>query len=151
MKADNEQRVKVSNTERPASYGGSESCGVFRKEGREALTGERTGSVTSHEMPENLEADPVPVWGRQQGGARYASTPLLQRGQRPGARTEVCYTETERSSCRLEVSQPRARSGKAKNRSQTCTIRGSRTDAQYQRWRRTKSVKRPRSLWRESR
>ena len=88
MKAGNRQGVKVSYFEGLATHTDPESCVGGRKAAGEALTGESTGSVPSHEMHTNLEADHVPVMGRPHRDKRYASLFRLQRGQRSGARAK---------------------------------------------------------------
>jgi len=150
IKADNNQGVKVSHFEGLATHIALESCVGGRKAAGEALTGESTGLVPSHEMPTNLEADHVPVLGRPHQDKRYASLSWLQRGQRSGARAEVYYAEIERSLCLPEASQLQVRFEKANHQIQTCTTRGSRTEARYLRRGRTKPVKGQRSSWRES-
>jgi hypothetical protein len=82
MKAGNRQGVRVSYFEGLATHIDPESCVGGRKAAGEALIGESTGSVPSHEMHTNLEADHVPVMGRQHQDKRYASLSWLQRGQR---------------------------------------------------------------------
>ena len=114
--------MKVSYFEGLATHIDPESCVGGRKAAGEALTGESTGSVQSHEMHTNLEADHVPVMGRLHQGKRYASMSWLQRGQRPGARAEVYYTEIERSLCLPEASQLRVRFEKANHQSQTLSL-----------------------------
>ena len=80
--------MKVSYFEGLATHIDPESCGGGRKAAAEALTGESTGTVLSHEMHTNLEANHVLVMGRQHQGKRYASLSWLQRGQRPRARAK---------------------------------------------------------------
>jgi hypothetical protein len=64
--------MKVSYVEGVANHNGPESCGVVRKDGVEALTGERTGRVLSreiHALPRERQvlrdADAVGKGGRQ--------------------------------------------------------------------------------------
>ena len=127
MKAGNRQEVKVRPPEGLATQGETSQAFVRRKDTGEALGSKHMGRVLSHEMLTNLEADLVPVGGRQYQGVRFASTSWLQRGQRPCARMEVYYTETERSLCRPEVSHLKARTEKVKHRTWSCTTLGSRT------------------------
>jgi hypothetical protein len=64
--------MKVSYVEGIANHNGPESCGVVRKGGVEALAGERTGRLLSHEIHSLLrkrqvlrDADAVGKGGRQ--------------------------------------------------------------------------------------
>lgn len=118
MKVGNGQGVEVFYFEGLATHIDPESCAGSRKATREALAGECTGSVSSHEMSTSLEADYVHEMGRPHHSKRYASLLWLQRGRRPGARTEVYYAEIERSLYLAEVSQLQVRSEKANHRSQ---------------------------------
>jgi hypothetical protein len=63
--------MKESYGEGPASHTDPESCGVTRKGGVEALTGERTGRVLSRENISLRDADAVEVGGRQHRAHRY--------------------------------------------------------------------------------
>ena len=54
-----------------ATHTGPESCGVFRKERAEALTGVRAGWVLSRERVDLRGADAVGRGGRQQRAHRY--------------------------------------------------------------------------------
>ena len=63
-------RMKESYVEGVAAHNGPESCGVARKGGVEALTGETAGWVLSREMLNVRGADAVEKSGRQHGVVR---------------------------------------------------------------------------------
>ena len=63
--------MKVSYSEGLANHAGSESCGVAREGGCEALTGEGAGRVFSRERISLRDADAVGVGGRQHRVRRY--------------------------------------------------------------------------------
>jgi|SRR5882724_1004960 len=68
--------MKVSCSEGVATHTGPESCAGARKDGGEALTGERAGRVLSREIQEKLwDADAVQTGGRRHGGRRQRETP----------------------------------------------------------------------------
>jgi len=83
--------MQVSYVEGVANHNGPESCGVVRKGGVEALTGERTGRVLSreiHALPrkrqELREADAVGKGGRQHRAHRSRKVrPGLARSETP--------------------------------------------------------------------
>ena len=75
--------MQVSYVEGIANHNGPESCGVARKGGVEALTGERTGRVLSREIyalprkrQELRDADAVEVGGRQHWAQRHRKVRL---------------------------------------------------------------------------
>ena len=57
-----------------AAHTGPESCAAVREDGREALTGGRTGRVLSHETKILRDADAVEVSGRRYPGRRHRET-----------------------------------------------------------------------------
>ena len=63
--------MKVSYSEGLANHAGSESCGVAREGGCEALTGEGAGRVFSRENTFLRDADAVRRGGRQNRLRRY--------------------------------------------------------------------------------
>jgi hypothetical protein len=70
--------MQISYVEGVANHNGPESCGVARKGGVEALTGERTGRVLSreiHSLPRERQAlrdaDAVGKGGRQHRAHRF--------------------------------------------------------------------------------
>ena len=63
--------MKVSYSEGLANHAGSESCGVAREGGAEALTGEGAGRVFSRENTILRDADAVRRGGRQHRMRRY--------------------------------------------------------------------------------
>jgi hypothetical protein len=63
--------MKVSYSEGLANHAGSESCGVAREGGCEALTGEGAGRVFSRENLLLRDADAVRSGGRQHRVRRY--------------------------------------------------------------------------------
>src|SRR5580692_8994765 len=63
--------MKVSYSEGLANHAGSESCGVAREGGAEALTGEGAGRVFSRENTILRDADAVRRGGRQHCVCRY--------------------------------------------------------------------------------
>jgi hypothetical protein len=64
--------MKVINVEGLATHNSPESCGVVRKDGAEALTGEGAGPVLSREKHEPLPgADLVGVRGRPHFSMRH--------------------------------------------------------------------------------
>ena len=63
--------MKVSYSEGLANHAGSESCGVAREGGAEALTGEGAGRVFSRENTILRDADAVRRGGRQDRVCRY--------------------------------------------------------------------------------
>ena len=63
--------MKVSYGEGLANHAGSESCGVAREGGCEALTGEGAGRVFSRERSSLRDADAVGESGRQHRMRRY--------------------------------------------------------------------------------
>lgn len=74
------KKVKVLNEQGVATQFGPKSCVVVRKDRGEALTGERTGRVLSHEI-----GDPVEMAGglecRRRGDRRKAIPPTpISRG-----------------------------------------------------------------------
>ena len=75
--------MKVSYVEGIANHNGPESCGVVRKGGVEALAGERTGRLLSHEIHSLLrkrqvlrDADAVEVGERQHWAQRHREVRL---------------------------------------------------------------------------
>ena len=64
--------MKVSYSEGLANHAGSESCGVAREGGFEALTGEGAGRVFSRENLLLRDADAVRRGGRQHRMRRYS-------------------------------------------------------------------------------
>ena len=107
--------MKESYGEGVATHTGPESCGVARKGGGEALTGERAGRVLSRERTSLRGADAV---GEAEGHirrvdiARRGGTP---RGQRPRARTETPRARTGRSLCSPAADGAAGRIGKSKD------------------------------------
>jgi hypothetical protein len=67
--------MKVSYSEGLANHAGSESCGVAREGGIEALTGEGAGRVFSRENILLRDADAVRRGGRQHRMRRYCEAP----------------------------------------------------------------------------
>ena len=63
--------MKVSYSEGLANHAGSESCGVAREGGAEALTGKGAGGVFSRENTILRDADAVRRGGRQHCVCRY--------------------------------------------------------------------------------
>ena len=63
--------MKVSYSEGLANHAGSESCGVAREGGAEALTGEGAGRVFSRENTILRDADAVRRGGRQHRMCQY--------------------------------------------------------------------------------
>ena len=77
--------MKEPYVEGLATHNGPESCGVTRKSGDEALTGERAGRVFSRESSLLLDANAVRRGGRQHPRRRYreaAGNPA--RSETPG-------------------------------------------------------------------
>ena len=64
--------MKVSYSEGLANHAGSESCGVAREGGCEALTGEGAGRVFSREKSFLRDADAVRRGGRQHRMRRHS-------------------------------------------------------------------------------
>ncbi len=67
--------MKESYVEGLATHDGPESCGVTRKGGVEALTGERAGRVFSRVSDLLRDADAVRRSGRPHPGRRYREAP----------------------------------------------------------------------------
>jgi hypothetical protein len=91
------KRMEESYVEGVASHDGPESCGVTRKGGGEALTGETAGWVLSREMLNVQGADAVEKSGRQHGAHRHgevhagparSETPCT-RGHHPHGSREI--------------------------------------------------------------
>jgi len=78
--------MKESYVEGLATHDGPESCEVARKGGFEALTGVRTGRVSSRESTTLRGADAVEEGGRQHLGRRY------REAHRDPARSETPCT-----------------------------------------------------------
>jgi RNA-directed DNA polymerase len=77
-------RMKESYVEGVAAHNGPESCGVARKGGVEALTGETAGWVLSREMLNVRGADAVEKSGRQHGGHHHGEVRAgLARSETP--------------------------------------------------------------------
>ena len=89
--------MKESHRKGVASHPAPESCGAARKDGAEALTGERAGEVWSREI--RLSGVPTPLSEAEgnTGGGVSASPPRTPRGRRPSACTEAPCTGTGRS------------------------------------------------------
>ena len=89
--------MKESHRKGLASHPGPESCGCFRKDPAEALTGVHAGEVLSREIRQSgvptllCEAE-----GSTRGGAS-ASLFGTPRGRRPSASMETPYAGTGRS------------------------------------------------------
>jgi RNA-directed DNA polymerase len=66
--------MKESYGEGIASHTGPESCAAVRKDGREALTGERAGWVLSRETNLLRDADAVEEGGRPHPARRHRET-----------------------------------------------------------------------------
>ena len=66
--------MKESYGEGVASHTGPESCAAVRKDGREALTGERAGRVFSRETTLLRDADAVEEGGRPRPARRHRET-----------------------------------------------------------------------------
>src|ERR1035438_10628673 len=78
--------MKVSYSEGLANHAGSESCGVAREGGCEALTGEGAGRVFSRENLLLRDADAVRRGGRQHRMRRYSkafTSPAWSQTPRP--------------------------------------------------------------------
>ena len=107
--------MKESYVEGLATHNGPESCGVTRKGGVEALTGERAGRVFSRESPILRDADAVRRGGRQYPRCQYRKVP------RSPARSETPCTHgsTLRGNreipCLSEASGVSDRVGKSKD------------------------------------
>jgi hypothetical protein len=91
--------MKESHGEGLATRTGSESCGVARKSGVEALTGERMGRVFSRVRPSLRDADAVRRSGRLHAEHRYrevlrgparSQTPCTYRNITHGNREIPC-------------------------------------------------------------
>jgi hypothetical protein len=89
--------MKESYGEGPATHTGPESCGVARKGGVEALTGERAGRVFSREISLLRGADAVRRSGRHHPARRYRET------RRSPARSETPCTYGTTSSGSREI------------------------------------------------
>jgi len=92
--------MKVSYSEGLANHAGSESCGVAREGGFEALTGEGAGRVFSRENLLLRDADAVRRGGRQHRMRRHGKAPASPaRSQTPRTyrKTETPCTGTGRS------------------------------------------------------
>src|SRR6266567_3611302 len=63
--------MKESYAEGLSTHSGPKSCGAFRKESDEALTGVRAGRVFSREIVSLRDADAVRISGRQHRMHRY--------------------------------------------------------------------------------
>jgi hypothetical protein len=107
--------MKESYVEGLATHDGPESCGVTRKSGDEALTGERAGRVFSRERNFLRDADAVRRGGRQHPGRRY------REAHRNPARSETPCTRGSTSCGNREVpsslwtERVRRRIGKSKD------------------------------------
>jgi hypothetical protein len=107
--------MKKSYESGVATHIGSESCGVTRKGGVEALTGERAGRVFSRERNSLRDADAVRRSGRPHRVHRYSEV-----HQSPARSETPCtYADTSRGNREIP-SSPRAavalgRIGKSKD------------------------------------
>jgi len=105
--------MKESYVEGLATHNGPESCGVARKGGDEALTGERAGRVFSRVI-QHRDADAVRRGGRQHRGHRYgevspsparSETPCTYASTSHGNREIPCSPWTERVQGRIGKSK----------------------------------------------
>ena len=91
------QGMKESDRKELATHPGPESCGGIREGAHEALTGESTGEVSSHEI--NLNRLPT-LLSKAEGNTAdrdRASDPGNRRGRRPSAGVDVSRAGTGRS------------------------------------------------------
>ena len=99
--------MKESYVEGSAAHNGPESCVVARKGGGEALTGVRTGRVSSRESNLLRGADAVEVRGRPHSVHRHR-----EMGRNPArSKTPCMYANTSREN--REVPCPPATDGVA--------------------------------------
>ena len=99
--------MKESYVEGSAAHSGPESCVVARKGGGEALTGVRTGQVSSHERKSLRGADAVEIRGRPHSVHRHR-----KMGRNPArSKTPCMYGNTSREN--REVPCPPATDGVA--------------------------------------
>ena len=92
--------MKVSYSEGLANHAGSESCGVAREGGCEALTGEGAGRVFSREKLLLRDADAVRRGGRQHRMRRYCeahTSPAWSQTPRTYRNTSLGNREVPRS------------------------------------------------------
>jgi hypothetical protein len=107
--------MKESHSESLASHTGPESCGVTRKGGAEALTGESAGQITESRKTHN-SGTPTPLvgGGRQHLVHRYCKGCESPARSKTLARMDATHTGTgmsrvppERSKCRDASGSPR--------------------------------------------
>ena len=88
--------MKVSYSEGLANHTGSESCGVAREGGFEALTGEGAGRVSSREKQILRDADAVRSGGRQHRVRRYCEAQTSPaRSQTPSTYRNISHGNRE--------------------------------------------------------
>jgi hypothetical protein len=110
--------MKVSYSEGLANHTGSESCGVVREGGSEALTGEGAGRVFSRENKILRDADAVRRGGRQHRMRRYceeqtspawSQTPRTYRNTSHGNREIPRFPRAEDALGRIGKSEDTSR------------------------------------------
>src|SRR5271166_281787 len=88
--------MEVSYSEGLANHAGSESCGVAREGGCEALTGEGAGRVFSREKSFLRDADAVRRGGRQHRMRRYCEAQTSPaRSQTPSTYRNISHGNRE--------------------------------------------------------
>jgi hypothetical protein len=88
--------MKVSYSEGLANHTGSESCGVAREGGCEALTGEGAGRVFSRERFQLRDADAVGGGGRQHRVRRHSKAhPSPARSETPSTYRNTSHGNRE--------------------------------------------------------
>ena len=104
--------MKELHVEGVATHDDPESCGGAREDAAEALTGARTGRVSSRE----ISLSTTPTLSRETEGnttdTAIARWTPVGRGHRPLARTEPFCARTGRSPHRPRTMAPRAASGR---------------------------------------
>src|SRR5512144_3084783 len=105
--------MQESYGEGVAIHTGPESCVVAREGACEALTGERTGQVSSRERAPLRDADAVGASGRPHSGRRYRKMPRSPaRSQTPSMSGPTSY-ETWKSPCPPAADGAAGRVGKS--------------------------------------
>ena len=105
--------MREPHVEGLASHGGPESCVGARKGVGEALTGERTGEVSSREIKNSGVPTLLSDGEGNTRGSAMASSSWASRGRRPSACAEAPCTGTGRSHVRPHPDGDAGRIGKA--------------------------------------
>jgi hypothetical protein len=105
--------MQESYGEGVAIHTGPESCVVGRKDGCEALTGERAGRASSRERATLRDADAFGASGRPHSGRRYRKTPRSPARSQTPSMSGHTSCETRESPCPLAADGAAGRVGKS--------------------------------------